>query len=149
MNRPGYASIVPYLVCRDAAAALAFYTRHFGAEERYRLDMPDGTIVHSEIQIGDMVVMLAEEVPDAGILSPLSLGGSPVSFNIYVDNVDRTFAEILADGGTELHAVADQFHGDRSGKLADPFGHLWHIATNVNALTPEEVKAAFSKMMVS
>lgn len=145
--RPGYAAITPYLVCKDADAAIKWYTKHLGAIERYRLNMDGGTIAHAELEIGDSVIMLADEFPDMNIVGPDTLGGSPVSLNIYVDDVDAIFAAMLADGATELQAVTDQFHGDRSGKLRDPSGHLWHVGTNLENPATEEIEKRFANMM--
>ena len=146
-QRPGYAAITPYLVCRDAHAAILYYGKHFGAIERYRLPLPDGALAHAEIEINGMVLMIADEVEAWNIVSPLTLGGSPVSLNIYVDDCDAVFAALLADGAKQLSPVEDQFHGDRSGKLRDPFGHIWHIATNNENLGSDEVVARFAKMI--
>ncbi len=147
--RPGYHTITPYLVCRNASDAMDFYAKHFGAQERYRLTMPNGAIAHAEMSLGDSVVMIADEFPAMGIVSPASLGGSPVSLSVYVDDVDTTFAAILAAGGEELQPVADQFHGDRSGKLKDPFGHVWHVGSNKEDVSPDEIKRRFKAMMTS
>ncbi|QBK30836.1 VOC family protein [Roseitalea porphyridii] len=141
--RPGYAAITPYLVCSDADAAIAWYARHLGATERYRLAMPGGGIAHAEIAIDEMVVMLSDAFPDMGIVAPDALGGSPVSLQVYVADADATFAAMVADGAEALFEVTDQFHGDRSGKLRDPFGHLWFVATNKEPLGPDEIVARF------
>ena len=145
--RKGYNKISAYLVCRNAVHAVDFYTRHFGAEEDYRLAGSDGIIMHCEMKIGDCRIMISDEFPDSGVLSPISIGGTPVSLNIYVDDCDAVFAAMLADGATQLSPVEDQFHGDRSGKLVDPYGHIWHIATNKENLESDEVVARFAKMM--
>lgn len=146
-QRPGYAAITPYLVCRDAHAAIAWYSKHLAAKERYRLPLPDGALAHGEIEINSMVVMIADEVEAWNIISPLALGGSPVSLNIYVEDCDAIFAAMIADGAEKLSPVEDQFHGDRSGKLKDPFGHIWHIATHKETLEPDEIVARFAKML--
>lgn len=143
--RPGYAAVTPYLVCSDAGAAIDWYTKHLGATERYRLAMPGGGIAHAEIVVNGMVLMVSDAFPDMGIVAPDGLGGSPVSLQVYVDDADQTFAAMVADGAEALFAVKDQFHGDRSGKLRDPFGHLWFIATNREPLTPDEIVARFSE----
>ncbi len=145
--RPGYAAVTPYLVCDPAADAIAWYGRHLGAVERYRLPMPDGKISHAEIAIGGMVVMISDAFAEMGIVGPGALGGSPVALSVYVDDADATFAAMLADGAEQLFAVTDQFHGDRSGKLRDPFGHLWFIATNTKAMGPDEIVSGFKAMM--
>lgn len=145
--RPGYATVTPYLVCNDADTAIKWYGKHFSATERYRLNMDDGKIAHAELDVGGSVIMLADEFPEMNIVGPEALGGSPVSLNIYVNDVDATFAAMLADGATELQPVKDQFHGDRAGKLRDPFGHIWHVGTNVEDPDPDEVKKRFAEMM--
>ncbi len=146
-QRPGYAAITPYLVCRDAHAAIQYYGKHLGAKERYRLPLPDGALAHAEIEINGMVLMIADEVEAWNIISPLTLGGSGVSLNVYVNDCDTVFAAMLADGSEQLSPMEDQFHGDRSGKLKDPFGHIWHIATSKEPLEPDEIVSRFAKMM--
>lgn len=142
-QRPGYAAITPHLVCNTADKAIAWYTKHLDAVERYRLPMPDGKLAHAEIAIGDMIVMLSDPFSEMGIVGPDALGGSPVSLNVYVDDVDATFKAMAADGAEPLFEVKDQFHGDRSGKLRDPFGHIWFISTSVEPLEPAQIVARF------
>lgn len=146
-SRPGYPTVTPYLVCNDAASAIAWYGRHMDARERLRLLMKDGRTAHAELEIGDSVIMMADEFPEWNIVSPKTLEGTPVSLSVYVDDVDTAFAAMLADGATELDPVANQFHGDRAGKLADPFGHHWHVGTNIRSMTPEEIQQAFEAMI--
>ncbi|MEP3280540.1 MAG: VOC family protein [Stappiaceae bacterium] len=146
-SRPGYHTITPYLVCKSAAEAMEFYAEHLEATERYRLLMPGGSIAHAEMALGDSVLMIADEFPDMGIKSPSSLGGSPVSLSVYVEDVDATFTAMIAAGSEELQAVTDQFHGDRSGKLKDPFGHIWHVGTNKEDLSVDEIKRRFNATM--
>ncbi len=136
----GYHSVTPYLIVDGAAKAIDFYTRAFGATELMRMPTPDGKIGHAEIRIGDSAVMLADEYPERGYRSPQSLGGASVSLMIYVDDVDETFKRALAAGAKELQPIKDQFYGDRSGTLQDPFGHMWTIATHVEDVPPEELK---------
>jgi PhnB protein len=139
----GYHSINPYLVVRNAARAIEFYKKAFSAEERFRMHGPDGKIImHAELKIGDSVFMLTEESPDMKALSPESIGGSPVSLYVYVKDVDAIFNRALSEGATELKPVRDQFYGDRSGYLRDPFGHLWSIATHIKDLSPDELRKA-------
>jgi len=145
--RPGYAAVTPYLVCADAGAAMAWYGEHLGAAERYRLPMPGGGIAHAEIAISGMVLMLSDAFPDMGIVAPDALGGSPVSLQVYVADADATFAAMVADGAEALFDVKDQFHGDRSGKLRDPFGHLWFVSTNREPLDPDEIVSRFKAQM--
>lgn len=136
----GYHSITPYMIVRGAARAIDFYKQAFGAVEMLRIPGPNNTIGHAEIQIGDSVVMLADEMPDAPYRSPDAFGGSPVSLMIYIENVDNVFARALALGAKQVRAVQDQFYGDRSGNLIDPFGHVWTVATHVEDVTPEELQ---------
>jgi PhnB protein len=139
----GYHSINPYLIVRNADRAIEFYKKAFGAEERFRMHGPDGNaIMHAELKIGDSVFMLTEESPDMKALSPESIGGSPVSLYVYVKDVDSVFNQAVSEGATILHPVNDQFYGDRSGYLKDPFGHLWSIATHKKDLSPDELKKA-------
>jgi len=139
----GYHSINPYLIVRNADRAIEFYKKAFGAEERFRMHGPDGNaIMHAELKIGDSVFMLTEESPDMKALSPESIGGSPVSLYVYVKDVDSVFNQAVSEGATILHPVKDQFYGDRSGYLKDPFGHLWSVATHKKDLSPDELKKA-------
>ena len=135
----GYASVTPYLIVDGAAEAIDFYTDAFGAEEVMRMPMGD-RIAHAEIRIGDSHVMLADEHPDMDLLGPESRGGATASLMVYVEDVDATFAEAIEAGGVEERGVQDQFYGDRSGTLVDPFGHRWTIATHVEDVGPEEMQ---------
>ena len=138
-----YHSINPYLVVRNAEKAIEFYKKAFNAEERFRMHGPDGkTIMHAELKIGDSVFMLTEESPDMKALSPESIGGSPISLYVYVKNVDGVFNQAVSEGATALYPVRDQFYGDRSGYLKDPFGHLWTIATHKKDLSPDQLRKA-------
>jgi PhnB protein len=136
----GYHSVTPYLIIRNASEALDFYKKAFGATELFRMQTPDGKIGHAEIKIGDSPIMLADESLEMGHKSPAALGGSPVSILLYVDNVDSLFKQAIAAGGKEDRAVKDQFYGDRSGSLTDPYGHIWHIATHTEDVSPEEME---------
>lgn len=136
----GYHSVTPYLVVHDGAAAIDFYKRAFGAKEMFRMDGPGGKVAHAEIQIGDSRVMLADEVPDMKAFSPRSVGGTPVSLLIYVEDVDTVYATAIKAGGAATRPVEDMFYGDRTGCLTDPFGHVWHISTHKEDLTPEEIQ---------
>ena len=143
MTKPipdGYHSVTPYLIIKGAAAALDYYTRAFGATELLRMPAPEGKIGHAEIKIGDSPIMLADECPEMGYKSPQTLGGSPVSIMIYVEDVDSVFKQAIAAGGKEQRPVKDQFYGDRSGTLEDPFGHIWHVATHTEDVAPEEME---------
>jgi PhnB protein len=135
----GYHTATPYLIIGGAAQAIRFYERAFGATELLHLPGPDGRIAHAEIRIGDCVIMLADEVLDMGYRSPRSLGGSPVSLLLYVNDVDAVFQRAVAAGALVLRPVANQFYGDRSGTLQDPFGHLWTVATHIEDVPMEEI----------
>ena len=139
-------TLSPYIAVRDAAAAIDFYVQAFGAVERFRLvDPGDGRIGHAEIALGSAVMMLSDEYPDFGAHSPESIGGSPTKLHLYVDDVDDVFARALAAGATELRPVKDQFHGDRSGMLEDPFGHQWFLASRKEDVSAEEMQRRWSE----
>ena len=135
----GYHTATPYLIIKDAAKAIEFYKRAFGAKEMMRMSQPDGRIGHAEIKIGDSPIMLADEFPEMGARSPQSLGGSPVSILLYVEDVDAFAKQAVTAGTKVIRPVKDQFYGDRSGSFEDPFGHQWHIATHVEDVAPEEM----------
>jgi PhnB protein len=135
----GYHSVTPYLIVDGGAKALQYYQQAFGAEEEMRMPGPKGKVMHAEIRIGDSKIMLADEFPEMGARGPNSIGGSPVGICLYVEDVDTVFQRALEAGGTEVRPVQDQFYGDRSGTLRDPFGHQWTIATHIEDLTPEEI----------
>jgi PhnB protein len=135
----GYPPVTPYLCVDGAAAAIDFYGRVLGATERMRMGGPDGKVGHAELQIGSGLVMLADEFPGMGQRSPRSLGGSPVTVSVYVEDVDAVFAKALDAGAKEVRAVETQFYGDRAGQFEDPWGHLWSIATHVEDVPPEEM----------
>lgn len=135
----GYHSVTPYLILKNAAAAIEFYKKAFGAVELLRMAAPGGKIGHAEIKIGDSPVMLADEFPDMGFKGPESLGGTPVSLMVYVDDVDKIYPQAIAAGGKEMRPLQNQFYGDRSGTLTDPFGHVWTISTHVEEVSEEEL----------
>jgi PhnB protein len=135
----GYHAVTPYLIVKGGAEAIAFYERAFGARELFRMKQPDGRVGHAELQIGDSKVMLADEHPDIGALSPGSIGGSPVTIHLYVEDVDGTVARAVAAGARITRPVADQFYGDRIGGLVDPFGHVWFVATRKEDVPPDEL----------
>lgn len=135
----GYEGITPYLICKNAAAAIDFYTRAFGAEELFRIG-GDGMIGHAEMKVGNAIFMLADEFPP-NAQSPETIGGSPVSLYIYVEDVDAFCEKAVAEGLEVLKPVADQFYGDRTGHFKDPFGHLWAFGTHKEDLTPEGLQA--------
>ncbi len=136
----GHHTVTPYLCMKNAARALEFYQQAFGATEVSKLVMPDGRLGHAEIRLGDSTIMLADEFPEYGGRAPDTLGGSPVSIHLYVDDVDAVFRQALAAGARERKPVMDQFFGDRSGQLEDPFGHLWWIATHKEDVSPEDLQ---------
>src|SRR5262249_11683375 len=127
----GYHSVTPYLIINGAAKALEFYKKAFGAIELFRMPQPDGKIGHAEIKIGDSPIMLADESPDRGFRGPQALGGSSIGLMIYVDDVDKVFNQAVAAGAKVERPVKNQFYGDRSGGVIDPFGHVWYIATHI------------------
>jgi PhnB protein len=134
----GYHTATPYLMVHHAAEAIEFYKRAFGAHEKYRMPGPGGKVMHAELQIGDSVIMLADETPE--IKGPLTLGGSPTSLMLYVEDADKVFDRALQAGAKEVRPLKDQFYGDRSGGLVDPFGHQWVISTHIEDVSPEEMK---------
>lgn len=140
------AALTPYLIVKDAAAALAFYERAFGARELFRLTGPDGRVGHAELQIADSILMLADEHPDFGAFSPASVGGSPVSLHLYVGDVDTVMARAESLGGTVLRRAKDEFYGDRAGMIADPAGHRWHLATKKEHVSPQEMQRRWDAM---
>jgi PhnB protein len=143
----GYHTATPYLIVKNAAQAIDFYKQAFGATEHLRLAAPNGKVGHAEIKIGDSIIMLADEVPEMGHLAPQSPGKSPVGICLYVKDVDKKFQQAIAAGATEMRPVKDQFYGDRSGTLVDPFGHTWTIATHIEDVPQEEVERRFAAMM--
>jgi PhnB protein len=142
----GYTTLSPYLIVRGAAEAIAFYQAAFNSVERMRLEMPGGLIGHAEIQIDDAVVMLSEEMPGMGFVSPLTLNGTPVVMSLYVADVDAQFAQAISAGGTVVQAVETKFYGDRAGTLRDPFGHLWTLMTHVEDVSLEEMRLRMAKL---
>lgn len=143
----GFHSVTPYLIVSDCNKALEFYKAALGAEERYRMPMPNGKIGHAELQIGDSIVMLADELPEMDARSPTSLGGTPVGLCIYCDDADKLFQRALRAGASEERPMKDQFYGDRSGTVRDPFGHKWTIATHKEDLTPQQIGERAKKEM--
>jgi PhnB protein len=137
----------PYLICRDASSALEWYRKAFGAVEQVRLADPSGKVMHAEIRVGESPIMLADEFPDMGYRSPESIGGTPVSILLYVDDVDRVFSQAIRAGATETMVVSDQFDGDRRGTLTDPYGHVWLLASRTEDLSFSELQARFQKLM--
>jgi PhnB protein len=134
-----YPRVTPYLYIDGAGEAIEYYGKVLGATERGRMPGPDGKIGHAELEIGDSIVMLADEHPDMGILGPKKVGGTPVTLHVYVEDVDDAFERAIENGGKEIRAVENQFYGDRSGMFEDPFGHSWNIATHVEDISPDEM----------
>jgi uncharacterized glyoxalase superfamily protein PhnB len=135
----GYHTLTPGLTVQDAAKAIEFYVRAFGAKEESRMPGPDGRIMHAELRIGDSLFMIGEEMPDRNVRGPKTIGGSPVSLNLYLESADATFALAVNAGAKALQPVEMMFWGDRYGKIEDPFGHVWGLCTRVENLSPEEV----------
>jgi PhnB protein len=137
---PGYHSITPYLVVNEASRAIEFYKQAFGAKETVRMGGPGGKVGHAELKIGDSMLMLSDEMPGSGTRSPQSLGGSPVSIFMYVESVDSVFNQAVKAGAKADMPPQDMFWGDRFGKLTDPFGHSWAIATHIEDVAPQEME---------
>jgi PhnB protein len=135
----GYPQVTPYLIVDGAGAAIDFYGKVFGTSERMRMPGPEGKIGHAELELGDSLIMLADEHPEMGIRGPKSIGGSPVTISIYVDDVDGVFELAVKEGATATRQVENQFYGDRSGQFEDPFGHRWSVATHVEDVPPDEM----------
>ena len=135
----GYHTATPYLIVDDAAGAIAFYKQAFGATELMRMEGPGGKIGHAEIRIGDSPIMLADENPAMDAKGPRSLGGSPISILLYVDDVDAVVGRAVEAGAKLVRPVEDKFYGDRMGSLEDRFGHHWHVATHIEDVSPEEM----------
>jgi PhnB protein len=134
-----YPQVVPYLCVDGASAAIEFYRHVFGATERMRMPEPDGRLGHAELEIGTAVIMISDEFPDLDVLAPKTIGGTPVTMSLYVDDVDDVFTRAIAAGATALRPVKDQFYGDRAGTFEDPFGHRWSVASHVEDVSPEKM----------
>ncbi|MCU1287132.1 MAG: Glyoxalase/bleomycin resistance protein/dioxygenase [Acidobacteriales bacterium] len=142
----GYHSVTPYLVIDGAANAIDFYKKVFGATEIMRMPAPGGNIGHAELKFGDSPVMMADEFPQMGYKSAKTMGGSPMSIMFYVENVDAVIQHAVANGATLIKPVQDQFYGDRSGTVTDPFGYSWNISTHIEDVTPEEMQKRMKAM---
>lgn len=142
-----YPRLSPYLCIDGAAAAIDFYTAVLGATERMRMPGPDGKVGHAELEIGDGLVMLADEYPDMGVRSPKALGGTSVTIHLYVEDADDVYAKALAAGAKALRPVETQFYGDRSGQFEDPFGHRWNVSTRVEDVPPDELARRAAEVM--
>jgi PhnB protein len=142
----GYHNVTPYLYVRAAANAIDFYKNVFGATEIMRMPGSNGKIMHAELRFGDSVVMLADENPQSGIMSPQTIGGYSVGLHLYVENADAVIQKAVESGAKLLRPIKNQFYGDRSGSLLDPFGHMWNVATHVEDVSPEEMKKRMAAM---
>jgi PhnB protein len=142
----GYPRVTPYLYVGGARQAIDFYKSILGAEERMSMPGPDGKVGHAELTIGESVIMLADEFPDMGALGPKSVGGSPVTIHVYVQDVDDTFDRAVKAGAAVLRPVEDKFYGDRGGEFEDPYGHRWSIASHVEDVSPEEMQQRMGQM---
>ena len=143
----GYPRVTPYLHASGAEAAIEFYKKVLGAEERMRMGAPEGKVGHAELMIGDSIIMLADEFPDMGVRSPKTIGGTPVTIHVYVDDADAVFDAAVAAGATSLRPVEKRFYGDRTEEFEDPFGHRWSVATHVEDVPPEEMESRMREAM--
>jgi PhnB protein len=143
----GYPRVSPYLCVDGAAAAIEFYRDVLGGTERVRMPSPGDKIGHAELQIGDSLVMLSDEFPEMGMRAPKTIGGTPVTISLYVEDVDGVFDRAVKAGAKELRPVENQFYGDRTGQFEDPFGHRWSVATHVEDVSPDEMARRASEMM--
>jgi PhnB protein len=143
----GYPQVTPYLHVSGAAAAIEFYQSVLGAQERMRMPAPEGKLGHAELQLGESIIMLADEFPDMDVRGPRTVGGTPVTLHVYVDDVDAVFDAALAAGAISLRPVENQFYGDRTGQFEDPFGHRWSVATHVEDVPPEEMEKRMAEAM--
>jgi PhnB protein len=143
----GYPQVTPYLHVDGANAAIDFYGKVLGAKERFRMDGPEGTIGHAELELGDSIIMVSDEFPDRDVRGPKSVGGTPVTISVYVEDVDSVFDAAMEEGATELRSVENQFYGDRTGQFEDPFGHRWSIATHVEDVPPDEMEKRAAEAM--
>jgi PhnB protein len=142
----GYASVTPYLFISGAALAIDFYKKVFNATERLRIPGQDGKVGHAEIEIGDSVIMLADECPESSAKGPQAYGGSPVTIHVYVTNSDEVFTKAIAAGAKQTRPVETQFYGDRSGGFVDPFGHSWYVSTHVEDVSPDELRRRLAEL---
>ena len=136
----GYPQVTPYLIVDGADAAIEFYVKVLGAKERMRMGAPAGKVGHAELELGESLVMLADENPEMNILGPKSVGGTPVMISVYVEDVDAVFDTAMSAGATSVREVENQFYGDRTGQFEDPFGHRWSVATHVEDVPPDEME---------
>jgi PhnB protein len=145
----GYPRVIPYLIVDGGTAAIDFYSSVLGATERMRMPAPDGKIGHAELELGDSLIMLADEFPDMDARGPRTMGGTPVSLLVYVDDADAAFDRAIQAGAKSLQPVEDKFYGDRSGRFEDPFGHRWDVATHVEDVPPDEMAKRAAEAMAA
>ena len=145
----GYPRVIPYLIVDGGTAAIDFYTSVLGATERMRMPAPDGKIGHAELELGDSLIMLADEFPDMDARGPKAMGGTPVSLMVYVEDSDAVFDRAIEAGAKSLQPVEDKFYGDRSGRFEDPFGHRWDVATHVEDIPPDEMAKRAAEAMAA
>ena len=145
----GYPRVIPYLIVDGGTAAIDFYSSVLGATERMRMPAPDGKIGHAELELGDSLIMLADEFPDMDARGPKAMGGTPVSLLVYVEDADAAFDRAIQAGAKSLQPVEDKFYGDRSGRFEDPFGHRWDVATHVEDVPPEEMAKRAAEAMAA
>ena len=143
----GYPRVSPYLSVAGANDAIEFYKAVFGATERGRMPAPGGMVGHAELVVGDSVIMLSDEFPEMGNVSPTTVGGTPVTISVYVEDVDAVFDKAISLGATAERPVETQFYGDRSGLFVDPYGHRWNVASHVEDVPPEEMGKRAAEMM--
>lgn len=142
----GFSSVTPHLVIKDCAKAINFYKKALGAQEIYQSKMPDGKVMHAMIQIGNSIIMMADEFPAMGAVGPNTLGGTSTTLHIYTEDADELFNQAIKAGATPVMPIADMFWGDRYGQIKDPYGHSWAIATHTRDVTPEEMEKAMKEM---
>ena len=145
----GYPRVIPYLIVDGGTAAIDFYSSVLGATERMRMPAPDGKIGHAELELGDSLIMLADEFPDMDARGPKAMGGTPVSLLVYVEDADAAFDRAIQAGAKSLQPVEDKFYGDRSGRFEDPFGHRWDVATHVEDIPPDEMAKRAAEAMAA
>jgi len=145
----GYPRVIPYLIVDGGTAAIDFYSSVLGATERMRMPAPDGKIGHAELELGDSLIMLADEFPDMDARGPKAMGGTPVSLLVYVEDADAAFDRAIQAGAKSLQPVEDKFYGDRSGRFEDPFGHRWDVATHVEDVPPDEMAKRAAEAMAA
>ena len=145
----GYPRVTPYLCVDGADAAIAFYTKVLGATEKVRMGAPGGKVGHAELELGDSILMLADEHPEVGFLGPKTVGGTPVTISVYVEDVDAVYERAVAEGASAERPVENQFYGDRTGQFQDPFGHRWHVATHVEDVPPDEMQKRAAEAMAA